>query len=150
RAAADRTARTAASPAFETPGRIISRNNSGHHSLEDEMTRNGFKLTVTCAAALLLGAASTLSAQTSDEHIQKLIRAAAARAGVPSAAVGTAARANQASTPAGQDDSRPTVSLSVDDAIKLALDRNLDIAVQRLNPQTFDFSIANLRAVYRP
>src|SRR5581483_159689 len=44
----------------------------------------------------------------------------------------------------------PSVDLSLDDAIKLALDRNLDIAVQRLNPSTFDYSIANLAATYRP
>ena len=31
-----------------------------------------------------------------------------------------------------------------------ALDRNLDLAVERLNPQTFDFAIASLRAVYKP
>jgi len=40
--------------------------------------------------------------------------------------------------------------LSLDDAIRLALDRNLDISVQRLNPQTFDFALANLRSVYKP
>ena len=48
------------------------------------------------------------------------------------------------------DGARPTLALTVDEAIKLALDRNLDIAVQRLNPQTFDFSLAGLRAIYRP
>ena len=31
-----------------------------------------------------------------------------------------------------------------------ALERNLDIAVERLNPQTFDFSLAALDANYRP
>ncbi len=45
---------------------------------------------------------------------------------------------------------RPTVQLTLDDAIKLALDRNLDMSVQRLNPQTFDFALASLRAAYRP
>ena len=33
--------------------------------------------------------------------------------------------------------------------MKLVLDRNLDIAVQRLNPQAFDFSLSGLRAAYR-
>jgi outer membrane protein len=42
------------------------------------------------------------------------------------------------------------IELSLDDAVKRALDRNLDIAVERLNPQTFDFSIASLEATYRP
>ena len=58
-----------------------------------------------------------------------------------------AAGAADASTRTG---TRPTVALTLDEAIKLALDRNLDIAVQRLNPQTFDFSLAGLQAFYRP
>ena len=32
----------------------------------------------------------------------------------------------------------------------MALDRNLDIAVQRLNPQMYDLSLASLKSVYRP
>jgi outer membrane protein TolC len=43
-----------------------------------------------------------------------------------------------------------TVELTLDGAIERALDRNLDLAVERLNPQTFDFSIAALQANYRP
>src|SRR5688500_18308178 len=43
-----------------------------------------------------------------------------------------------------------TVELTLDDVVERALDRNLDIAVERLNPQTFDFSIAALEANYRP
>jgi outer membrane protein len=42
------------------------------------------------------------------------------------------------------------VELTLDDAVARALDRNLDIAVERLNPQTFDFSLAALEANYRP
>lgn len=42
------------------------------------------------------------------------------------------------------------VELTVDEALERALERNLDIAVERLNPQTFDFSIAALEANYRP
>jgi len=44
----------------------------------------------------------------------------------------------------------PRVPLTLDEAVKLALDHNLDIAVQRLNPTTFDLSLAGLRAVYNP
>ena len=77
------------------------------------------------------------AAQTTDQHIQELIREAAAqRAGVDRADRGGPVAAGQ---PAGQGD-RPTVQLTLDDAVKLALERNLDIAVQRLNPQTFDYS----------
>jgi outer membrane protein len=44
----------------------------------------------------------------------------------------------------------PSVDLRLDDAVARALERNLDIAVERLNPQTYDFTIAALEAVYRP
>jgi outer membrane protein TolC len=44
----------------------------------------------------------------------------------------------------------PRVPLSVDDALKLALDHNLDIAVQRVNQQTYDLALAGIRAVYAP
>jgi outer membrane protein len=43
-----------------------------------------------------------------------------------------------------------TVNLTLDDAVARSLERNLDIAVERLNPRTFDFSIAALDANYRP
>jgi outer membrane protein TolC len=42
------------------------------------------------------------------------------------------------------------VSLTLDDAVTRSLERNLDIAVERLTPRTFDFSIAALEATYRP
>jgi outer membrane protein len=42
------------------------------------------------------------------------------------------------------------LALTLTDAVKFALDHNLDIAVERLNPQTFDFSLAALDANYRP
>src|SRR5437667_9985389 len=87
---------------------------------------------------------STASAQITDAHVQELIRTAAERAGAP-----TQGGPPSLQTTTGAD-ARPTVALTLDDAIKLALDRNLDIAVQRLNPQTFDYSLASLRAIYKP
>ena len=42
------------------------------------------------------------------------------------------------------------VDLTLADAVQRALERNLDISVERLNPQTFDFAIAALQANYRP
>jgi outer membrane protein len=41
-------------------------------------------------------------------------------------------------------------ALRLDDAVKFALDHNLEIAVERLNPQTYDLQIAGLMAAYRP
>ena len=46
--------------------------------------------------------------------------------------------------------SGPRVPLTVDEALKLALDHNLDISVQRVNQQTYDIALASLRAVYSP
>jgi outer membrane protein TolC len=42
------------------------------------------------------------------------------------------------------------VELTLDDSTQRALERNLDIAVERLNPQTFEFSLAALDASYKP
>jgi outer membrane protein len=44
----------------------------------------------------------------------------------------------------------PTRTLTIEEAVKLALDKNLDIAVQRINPRLFDFSLANAKAAYLP
>ena len=43
-----------------------------------------------------------------------------------------------------------SVPLSLEEAVRRASDSNLDIQVERLNPQTFDLSIAGLEAVYHP
>jgi len=101
-------------------------------------------LSSTLAAGLMVVTAGSVFAQTriTDEHLQDLIREAAARVG------GTATIGAQTAQAAA--DERPVLQLSVDDAIKLALDRNLDISVQRLNPETFDYSIASLQGVYKP
>jgi outer membrane protein TolC len=42
------------------------------------------------------------------------------------------------------------VELTLDDAVMRALDRNLDIAVERLNPEVQDFNLARLRNAYKP
>jgi len=70
-----------------------------------------------------------------------------------------AAREFAAATTTLSDQTRPTtpppaagqmVDLTLDEATARALERNLDIAVERLNPQTFDLNIARLRAAYKP
>jgi outer membrane protein TolC len=42
------------------------------------------------------------------------------------------------------------VDLTLQEATTRALERNLELAVERLNPQTFDLNIARLEAAYRP
>jgi outer membrane protein len=60
---------------------------------------------------------------------------------------------------AASDQTRPTtpppppgtpVTLGLDEAVARSLERNLDIAVERLNPRTFDFSLSALNSNYRP
>jgi outer membrane protein TolC len=67
--------------------------------------------------------------------------------------------ARDAAAPRDVPQTRPTatppepgtrVDLTLADAVQRSLERNLDISVERLNPQTFDFSIAALEATYRP
>lgn len=51
---------------------------------------------------------------------------------------------------ASADLSGPRVSLTLEDAVKRALENNLDIAVQRISQQVFDVNIASIRSVYSP
>ena len=44
----------------------------------------------------------------------------------------------------------PRIDLTLDEAVARALERNLDLAVQRLNPQVFDLNLAQQLAAYRP
>ncbi len=48
------------------------------------------------------------------------------------------------------DASGPRVSLTLEDAVKRALENNLDIAVQRIGQQTYDVDLASIRSVYNP
>ena len=100
--------------------------------MTSDMKRTATRWSVVAAAALVLASAAPARAQKinpNDRHVQELIREAAARAGVTTSGVPAAGQAT-----AGAN-GRPQVRLTLDDAIKLALDRNLDIAVQRLNPE---------------
>jgi len=108
------------------------------------MTRNLMKWMATPAVLAVMVSTASAQQKTTDEHVQELIRLAAQRVGA------TASQNDAGSRQTPNGSAQPTLSLTVDDAIKLALDRNLDIAVQRLNPQTFDYSISSLSAFYRP
>jgi hypothetical protein len=85
----------------------------------------------------------------SELRIQELVRRAAQQ--IASGQDPSATKTPQdAETPTLPEDNRPTVSLSLDDSVKLTLERNINIAVQRLNPPQFDPAIASLRAAYWP
>lgn len=57
------------------------------------------------------------------------------------------ARAQVGQVPATET---PQIDLSLDEAIALALERNLDLVVERLNPQLMDLQIAQANAAYQP
>ncbi len=75
------------------------------------------------------------------DHVKDLIAQALQQAGQTA----PVAQPNQAQPAAG-----PTVPLSADEAVRRALERNLDIQVQRLEPQLLDYQTAALWANYRP
>jgi outer membrane protein len=108
-------------------------------------------LVLTCAATVAALAFSNVPAlaqqRTSEARIQELIREAGQIAAQAQTSTPTTAQQGGQTTAAT---SGPKVSLTVEDAVKLALDRNLDIAVQRLNPQISDLAVASVRSVYYP
>src|SRR5207244_4900031 len=94
-------------------------------------------------AMVVFGMAGSASAQQiTDARIRELIKEATSQTGRPP----VAADVRQPAT----GESRPVVRLRLDDAVKFALARNLDISVQRLNPPIKDIAIASISSVYHP
>ena len=60
------------------------------------------------------------------------------------------ARADQAQQPGIAVVGAGNVPLTLADAVQRAIDNNLDLVVERLNPQTFDLTLAGLRSTYHP
>jgi outer membrane protein TolC len=92
-------------------------------------------------------------------HPVPAIAQSADRARIETLAREAAQKFDQARAAAGAAQTRPTapplpagtvLELPLEEAVQRALERNLDIAVERLDPQSFDFSIAALEANYRP
>jgi outer membrane protein TolC len=108
------------------------------------MTRNRTICVATITAAL--AALPAHAQQATDTRIRELVRQASERI-----AAGQAGNpAPQTTTSQAPGATRPTVRLTLDDVVKAALDHNLNIAVQRLNPEIQDISVASLESVYRP
>ena len=102
---------------------------------------------VPAAVALALGVLVSPSlAQNADERARfdEIARNAAQQFSAARAEV------DQTRTNPALDTTGTRVELTLDDAVMRALDRNLDIAVERLNPEVQDFNIARLRNAYKP
>jgi outer membrane protein len=89
----------------------------------------------------LLGVVAPAAAQqVTEARLQELMEQARLLAGTQAAP----------SQVASQAAARPVVNLTMDDTVRLTIDNNIDISVQRLNPQIQDYALAQVRAAYRP
>ena len=70
--------------------------------------------------------------------------------GLPVAPAQAAASAGGIILPQVAPPSRPVRHLSVDEAVTLALEQNLDLRVERINPLIQDTAVAEARSVYAP
>ncbi|OLC52304.1 MAG: hypothetical protein AUH43_00440 [Acidobacteria bacterium 13_1_40CM_65_14] len=109
------------------------------------MTRNRTILTLTAALAFAGVSIGAHAQQISEARIHELIKQAADRV-----AKGDAIVDPQQTAAATSGQNRPVVHLPLEDAVKFALDRNLDIAVQRMNPEINDIAYASVRSIYHP
>ena len=106
------------------------------------MTRNGSIWIFTAALAFAALPTPGFAQQVSDARLRELMAEAAQRVASGDLDVLQTTRAAGETT--------PTLRLTLEDAVKFALDRNLDIAVQRLNPQINDIAVLSVRSVYNP
>ena len=113
------------------------------------MTRNGSIWMLTAALALSGVATPARAQQISDARIRELVKQASEQVanGQTTAPPGGVV---QPPTASASSDTRPVVRLTLDEAVKAALDKNLDIAVQRLNPEISDIAYASIASVYHP
>ena len=102
---------------------------------------------VPCAVALCVATVSPALAQQQQDERARIAEIARNAAEQFAAA---RAEAEQTRPNPTLDTTGTRVELTLDDAVMRALDRNLDIAVERLNPQVQDLNIARLRNAYKP
>jgi outer membrane protein len=99
---------------------------------------------LSCAAAVLCAAVPALAQKTDDARFAELARAAARQFEAARADVAQTRPTTPITTPG------PNLELTLDDATARALERNLDLAVERLNPMIQDANLERLYAAYRP
>lgn len=102
------------------------------------------------AGAILIAVVTApMSAQTPSpldrERIDRIAREAAERFAAEQTPTATVPPPAMAGLNTG-----PTVNITLDEAVRRAAENNLTLAVERLNPQTFDLSLASIRSVYKP
>jgi outer membrane protein len=60
------------------------------------------------------------------------------------------AQAQPPAPAAGSAATRPTLGLTVDEAVRMAVDHNVDLSVQRIDPQIGDAQVASAAGAFRP
>ena len=97
-------------------------------------------------AGLLLSAQPSRAQRASDaSRLDDIAQAAAVQFETARAARSVQTAPASSAIPAGAP-----VNLTLNDATTRALERNLELAVERLNPQTYDLQLARINAAYRP
>ena len=102
----------------------------------------GRNIAAVAAVFVMAGSAAHAQTPTADAaRTEDLVKQAIERyaAGLESARERSQQSANVQSVP-----------LTLEDAVRRAVDNNIEMQVERLNPQTFDFTLASLRANYKP
>lgn len=94
----------------------------------------------TAAALAVMTGVPAAAQEPSKEHVKALI----------AQAMQQTTQAPTATVPPVLPPQGPVVNLTADEAVARALERNLDIQVQRLEPQLLDLQVAALYATYRP
>jgi outer membrane protein TolC len=110
------------------------------------MTANGKRAGIACIVATLLAAADA-SGQNQSTGVRTYnfglnSRLSADQQGTSSS--------SPLPAPSSPGEAHPVVQLTLDDVVRLTLDRNLGIAVQRLNPQISAFTLASIKTAYAP
>jgi outer membrane protein TolC len=104
---------------------------------------------VVALVALLAWSGVAAAQQNQPPTTDALVRDALARYQAGLEAIKNGAAPSE--TPAGAlQPNRPVRELRLAEAVQLALEKNLDISVERLNPQAVDLQIAGLRNTYLP
>ena len=103
---------------------------------------------LTIVTVAVMGA--PIAAQTTSEsaRVDQIAREAAQKFAEAKIAGRTEAEQTRPTAPPPPPGLR--TELTLDAAVERALDRNLDLAVERLTPQTYDFSLAGLNATFHP
>jgi outer membrane protein TolC len=97
-----------------------------------------------CAATLLCAAAPVFAQKADEARLAEIARDAARQFEAARAEVPQTRPTVPITAPGGN------IELSLDDATARALERNLDLAVERLNPMIQDTNLERIHAAYRP